>query len=394
MTTVEVDPDGAIGAMIDQNRTLPSAWYTDEDVFALEQRQIFRRSWQFVGHLGQVAVPGDYFTCDVGGVPIVVARGKDQVVRAFINICRHRHNPVAVGSGNNRVFMCGYHAWTYKLDGSFNAAPRSKEDPSFDGCQLSLAPVALDFLGNMVFVNPSSDAPPLLETLGPIPDLARRRGVPVDTAVCRDMRTFELDANWKIPWDNNVECYHCPTVHNSWYRTAKLDPEHVYSYPIGPLHFEHVVDLHDNAKTGIITDYSYYGWPAVCLTTDSGTGAEYSDRNHTSTPGHHSFFMWRFIPLSAGKTRIEWYLFSVHETDQAYLDEVFDGLISVVSEDKVICESVQRSHNSGAGELGTLIPAIDSEFTTLTWEKLVHRALTQPSIGLYEPILTRTSTWP
>jgi hypothetical protein len=76
------------------------------------------------------------------------------------------------------------------------------------------------------------------------------------------------------------------------------------------------------------------------------------------------------------------------------LDEVFEGLISVLKEDKVICESVQRSHESGAGPLGTLIPALDSEFITLTWEKLIYRALTQPTTGLYEPMLPRTSTWP
>ncbi len=398
------DPDGIIGAQINEGRTLPSDWYTDERMFAEEQRRIFRRSWQFVGHGGQVAAPGDYFTCDVGGVPIVVVRDRGGVIHAFVNICRHRHNPVALGAGNNRVFMCGYHAWTYKLDGSFNGAPRSREDSTFDGCGLSLTPAAVDCLGDMIFVNPSADAPPLLETLGPIPNLARRRGVPLDTAVFREMRSIEMEANWKIPWDNNVECYHCPTVHNSWYRAAKLDPAHVYSYPIGPLHFEHVVDLHDSESTGINTDYSYYGWPVVCLTTDSGTGAQYGDRVHgldivgdidlPTAPTHAGFFMWRFVPLSARRTRIEWHLFSVDVTEQAALDEVFEGLISVVREDKHICESVQRSHDSGAGQLGTLIPAIDSEFTTLVWEKLVHRALTQPATGLYEPMLTRTDTWP
>jgi phenylpropionate dioxygenase-like ring-hydroxylating dioxygenase large terminal subunit len=400
---VSPDPDGLIGEQIGRGRTLPSAWYTDEGIFNQEQRQIFRRSWQFVGHRGQVAVKGDYFTCEIGGVPIVVLRGKDDVVRALVNICRHRHNQVAHGCGNKRLLMCEYHAWTYKLDGSFNAAPRSKEDPDFDGSDLALASVAIDFLGDMIFVNPSNDAPPLLETLGPIPDLARQRGVPLDTAKFREVRAFEMEANWKIPWDNNIECYHCATVHSSWYKQAKLDPQHVYSYPVGTFHFEHVVDLHESASSGVNTDYSYYGWPVVCLTTDSGTGAEFHDRAHdlevasqaeTDTPAHAGFFMWRFIPLSARRTRIEWHMFSVDVTTQESLDEVFEGLLSVIREDKEICESVQRSHDSGAGELGTLIPAIDSEFNALVWEKLVHRALTQPDVGLYEPMLERSDTWP
>ena len=115
-----LDPDGAIGNAVDAGKTLPSSWYTSDAIFELEKRAIFRRSWEYVGSRDQVAKPGDFFTCEVGGLPLVVVCGKDEVVRAFHNICRHRHHSVAIGAGNRRLLQCNYHAWTYKLDGSFN----------------------------------------------------------------------------------------------------------------------------------------------------------------------------------------------------------------------------------------------------------------------------------
>lgn len=388
-----LDPDGSVRDAIDHGRTLPSSWYTDEETFKREERQIFRRAWEFVGHAGDVSRAGDFFTCMVGGVPVVVVRGRDDIVRAFLNICRHRHNQVAVGRGNTPVLQCRYHAWSYKLDGTLAGAPRSKEDPTFDRSSLCLSSLAIARYGDMIFVNPSNDAPPLLEVLGPIPRIAREKGLPLETATFRECRSFDVEANWKIPWDNNVECYHCPTVHSSWYKDAKLDPEHVYSFPIGPFHFQHVVEQREDARI----DNHFYCWPTICITTDSSTGANWSERafrpgsvagaSHADSSGHQFFFMWKFVGVSARSTRLELHLFCVGSMDGEAVDELFASLFSVLSEDKVICESVQRSHDSGLGELGTLIPAIDSEFNTLVWERLVHRAVVEPSVPLYAPIM-------
>jgi phenylpropionate dioxygenase-like ring-hydroxylating dioxygenase large terminal subunit len=394
----EFDPDGSIATAIDAGRTLPSHWYTSDAVFAAEQRLIFRRQWEYVGHLGQVARPGDFFTCNASGVPVVVTRDRAEKIHAFINICRHRHNPVALGSGNQSLLVCQYHAWSYKLDGTFNRAPRSKEDPNFRCDDLNLLELPVGQLGQMIFVNPSGDAPPLEDALGPIPALARQHGIPLDAAVYRASRSMEFNSNWKLPWDNNVECYHCPTVHKSWYRQAQLDPEHVYSFPVGPLQFQHVVDQRATA----VTDNHFYSWPAFCLTTDSTTGVSGTEAaaeiRPSGAPQHrdrlHNYFMWKFVPLSPRKTRIEWHLFADDGLTSTDIDQLFEGLLSVVAEDQEICDGVQRSHESGVGGLGTLIPAIDSEFTTLTWERLVHRALTEPDVGLYEPLLERTATWP
>jgi len=248
----------------------------------------------------------------------------------------------------------------------------------------------------MIFVNASGDAPPLSEVLGPVLPLAREYGYPLDTAVFREMRAVEIGANWKVAWDNNSECYHCPTVHSSWYHEAQLGPENVYTFPIGPLQFQHVLDTRDDAPI----DNHFASWPAFFLATDSTSGPGYANRagllatDPSGSAAHHGYFIWRWVPLAPGRTRIEWHLYTTDLTDKAAIDAWFGALLSVTAEDQVICESVQRSQEVGVGEPGTLIPGIDSEYQTQVWSRLVHRALTQPEVPLYEPFLEMSDTWP
>ena len=61
-------------ATLADGRTLPFDWYSDPAVLRLERDRIFRRTWQYAGRAEQVAEPGAFFTCDLGGVPIVVVR--------------------------------------------------------------------------------------------------------------------------------------------------------------------------------------------------------------------------------------------------------------------------------------------------------------------------------
>ncbi len=100
------------------SRTIPFDWYADPAVLQLERERIFRRTWQYAGHTGQVAGPSTFFTSDLGGVPIVVVRDRDGALRAFLNVCRHRGSLVCEGEGARETLQCPYHAWTYELDGS------------------------------------------------------------------------------------------------------------------------------------------------------------------------------------------------------------------------------------------------------------------------------------
>src|SRR3954453_1352982 len=112
-----------LAADLDRGISLPSSWFTDPAITALEQERIFRRSWQYVGRAEQVAQVGDYLTGTVGGIPIVVVRA-EHGLNALINVCRHRRHEVMSGTGNRKLLQCPYHAWTYELDGRLRTAPR------------------------------------------------------------------------------------------------------------------------------------------------------------------------------------------------------------------------------------------------------------------------------
>ena len=86
---------------------------------------------------------------------MVVVRGHDGALRAFVNVCRHRGHLVAEGCGRRETLQCPYHAWTYGLDGSLRAAPRSEREPGFDLGDWALHRVRVETWGPLVFVNPT-----------------------------------------------------------------------------------------------------------------------------------------------------------------------------------------------------------------------------------------------
>ncbi|TML14265.1 MAG: Rieske 2Fe-2S domain-containing protein, partial [Actinobacteria bacterium] len=92
--------------MPEQATSFPWSWYTEPEILRREQERIFRRSWQYAGHAGEVAEPGSYFTCAAGHVPVVVTRSRCGELNAFVNVCRHRGHPVAAGSGRRETLQC------------------------------------------------------------------------------------------------------------------------------------------------------------------------------------------------------------------------------------------------------------------------------------------------
>jgi phenylpropionate dioxygenase-like ring-hydroxylating dioxygenase large terminal subunit len=193
--------------------TIPWAWYVDDEVLRREQERIFAREWQYVGHSGQAARPGDFFACRLGSIPAVVVRGEDGEVRAFLNVCRHRGSTIIEGPGHRRTLQCPYHAWTYGLDGLLRSAPRADREPAFDSAELSLVPLAVGSWGPFVFVNPDAGAPPLPEVLADLPERVASAGVDVESLEFHHRVEYTVPANRKLVCENFLECYHCPVAH-------------------------------------------------------------------------------------------------------------------------------------------------------------------------------------
>ncbi|HEY6599759.1 MAG TPA: RHO alpha subunit C-terminal catalytic domain-containing protein, partial [Pseudomonadales bacterium] len=211
------------------------------------------------------------------------------------------------------------------------------------------------------------------EALGAARERALERGLPVDRAKFRGRRSMFVDANWKLVWDNNCECYHCPTVHANWYRHARLDPKHYFDRRIGAFHYETELQLYADRPS----QWAYYAWPAVYF---QSADANYSNGTTTERKG---MLVLRFVPLGVRSTRVDADILHVDDLAPGEVERRLDQTFSVIEEDKGVCEMMQHAHDSGAAVPGTLLPGIDTEDHTLLWQRLIHRSIGTPDVPLY-----------
>ncbi len=145
--------------------TLPPWCYTSPDFYRREVERIFMKVWNFVGSIDQIPNPGDYFTLDFVGVPLVILRDGHGKLRAFANSCRHRGSELLSGSGNCKLIVCPYHSWTYDLAGKLRGAPEMEKTHGFDKQDYSLVPIKLDTWGGFLFINFDEKSGPLKDYL-------------------------------------------------------------------------------------------------------------------------------------------------------------------------------------------------------------------------------------
>ncbi len=101
--------------------SLEQPFYIDQDYFRLDMEMIWYRDWLFMGHDCEIPRAGNYFTVQIGDYPVVIVRGRDKIIRAFHNTCRHRgHRVCTAQKGASAKLVCPYHQWTYDLDGSWS----------------------------------------------------------------------------------------------------------------------------------------------------------------------------------------------------------------------------------------------------------------------------------
>lgn len=208
----DFDPKNFLIDPIERSETIPSSWYIDPRMFGVDQDAIFGQHWQCVGHRSRVRSAGDYFLASVAGNPMLIVCGKDDVVRAFYNVCRHRGGPLAIEeSGTCSALQCKYHGWTYLLDGSLRGVPQFDRVELFDKKDYGLVPVAMEEWEGLLFVNLAPAPEPLAPRLSGI----RERIAPslLSTKKFASRVEYDVRCNWKVYVDNYLEGYHLPYVH-------------------------------------------------------------------------------------------------------------------------------------------------------------------------------------
>jgi len=201
--------------------SLEQPFYIDQDYFRLDMEMIWYRDWLFMGHDCEIPRAGNYFTVQIGDYPVVIVRGRDKIIRAFHNTCRHRgHRVCTAQKGASAKLVCPYHQWTYDLDGSLVFARQMGED--FDKAQFGMKQVHCESVGGYIFICLADEAPDFSAVRQTIePYIAPHRLWESKVAF---ESTIVEKGNWKLVWENNRECYHCVGNHPELCRTYPEAP--------------------------------------------------------------------------------------------------------------------------------------------------------------------------
>jgi phenylpropionate dioxygenase-like ring-hydroxylating dioxygenase large terminal subunit len=316
------------------NRTLPFAWYSDEEMLRRERRAIFARSWQYAGRADQVAEPGSFLTTDAGGIPLLVTRDRDGELRAFINVCRHRGAILTEGCGGRETIQCHYHAWTYDLDGTLRAAPRADRENGFDSSELSLVPASVGVWGPFLFVNPDPEAGPLADWLGELPAILSR-DLDLDGVVFHSRVEFGSNANWKVVTENFLECYHCPTAHPGFSAAVDVHPDRYALEPHPTFSSQYC-----EARSGGARGQFHLLYPNTGINV---------------FPGPPNLSIGPIVPAASGRTERYLDYFFAPDVDETWLKDFFAFDDQVGREDTALVESVQRGMAAGVLEQGRLL---------------------------------------
>src|SRR5580693_7570564 len=344
--------------------TIPAPWYRDPRIAELERASVFSASWQIVGRLDQVRENGQFFTAEFSREPLVVARGEDDQLRAFYNVCRHHAAAVVTETqGCAKQFRCPYHGWTYGIDGALKGMVEFDGVCNFDRAKNGLVPVRVDTWENFVFVNLDARARPLRDFLGVVPELV----APLDLAKKLhffDRRVYPLNCNWKVYVDNYLDGgYHVPHAHKG---------------------LSSVIEY---------TKYTIENFERSCLqssplSSDANTSAEVG-----ATRQGRAFYLWIYpnfminayegvmdtnlvLPLGPDKCAVvfDYYFSDISAAAEKHNRESIAVSEIVQDEDMAICDAVQRGLHSRAYVAGRL--SVRREAGEHLFHLLLHADLT------------------
>jgi len=189
---------------------MPRAFYHTDALYAAELEKIWYGGWLFAGFAFEVPNPGDYLTFDVDTSSVLIVRDDDGGIGAFHNVCRHRGTRLCRDdSGHLPAIVCPYHSWTYSRHGDLIACHGMHD--GIDKTKLGLKRVHAEVVAGLIYISLAATPPAfdgLREAFGAA---AKPQGF--DRARSAKVIDYVVEGNWKLVWENNRECFHCPSCH-------------------------------------------------------------------------------------------------------------------------------------------------------------------------------------
>ncbi|MFZ4811076.1 MAG: aromatic ring-hydroxylating oxygenase subunit alpha [Ilumatobacteraceae bacterium] len=364
--------------VFDGRRGLPREAFVDEAWFAEEVDALVVRQWMCIAIEDDVAEPGDVHPVVMAGIPLLVTRGHDHVIRVLHNVCSHRGAKLveepACGVG---ALTCPYHQWRYGLDGTIEHTPhaggfRIHQAPEAPHDRLGLTAVRTACWNGFIFVDVSGKALDFEEHIRPTAE----RLAPVDFSLLRhdrvNERSYVVESNWKTIVENFVESYHVPQVHPELQR---FNPMSAHFQILGGAAYA------GQGGTAYGASDNPQPMPGDDLPTMPGITAQswsyeslYAFPNLVIAPIENMTFVLLALPESAGVTseRLLFFFYgdeSLTDRHQSGRDDVARAIVQVNDEDIRIVEACQRGRRSPAFVGGVFMPA--QEATSLLVQQMI-----------------------
>ncbi len=355
--------------MVDETlqAALPKEMYVDPAAWGRERERVLFGEWYCLGRVDDLGLdqPSRVLVVDVVGESVLVTSDADGALHAAYNVCRHRGAQLRQPGGGAceaQVLRCGYHSWTYALDGRLLKAPHA-EVP--DPASLGLTPVAVDTWGGFVFCHLTP------ERAGSLVDQVGRAGRTLANYGLADLvtgavMTYDVAANYKVLLENYNECYHCGPVHPE---LCRLVPE--FAGGGSDLDWDNGVPHREGAwtftTTGTTTRASLPGLDEHERTRHKGD-LVYPNLMLSASADHVAAYVLE--PLAVDRTRVTCaLLFDADErrrpgfdpSDAAELWDLVNG------QDWAVCESVQRGMSSRGYRHGWFAPMEDESLDIRRW---------------------------
>jgi len=338
-----------LGVPHDQARSMPADFYTSSAFLEIEKDSLFRRQWVCLGRSHQVSQPGDYFTTEVVGEPLIVVRSHENKIKILSNVCRHRGAILVEGAGNKKTFVCPYHAWSFDTEGQLKGAPQIGDRQDFVHKECRLPRFACEVWEGFIYVNLDNTAPPLGLQLTDLSTLIKNYHM--DEMVELHGQETVWETNWKCLVENFMEGYHLSTVHQK--------------------------TLHPFTPTRLCRHYpageGYFGYFAVFPDEVGQRGAYHPDLNPEERqrsvmfavpPGHvgsvtgHIVTYLYLQPTTADKVKVKRGIaFLDQEISESDCQAAVDLFERTMAEDKQQLESLQRGLKSKNVQTAPLAPA-------------------------------------
>ncbi len=330
--------------MVEDESRLPVAPYLQPERFEAERR-LFRKLPMLVGHVSQLAEPGDYFTHDASGTPLLLCRTASGELTCFLNVCRHRGTRlVAEEQGRRRqAFVCPYHGWTYDSTGRLRAVPDEVGFPSRPSESVGLARVPVTERLGFLWVTLEPGGPDVDSFLAPV--MEDLTGFGLGKQVTYQPLSLERKLNWKIAIEIFLEAYHLKYAHR----------ESIY-----PIFFNNV-GLVDRQAPHIRCIFPKRTIQELAGQPEAG----WELRKHANVlfflfpnvlilvqPDHVSVSIAHPMGMERTDYRTFWLLPEQPATEKAtiYWQKNIDILMGAVKEDLALGESIQSGLRSGANE--------------------------------------------